>query len=69
MESRTKEGKQRMRMLNDERVDKINDLFEEINSFVAELYEELFDEEDIEITRSNLIKTLNKIKPNEYKAD
>lgn len=69
MESRTKEGKHRIKMLRDEKVEKINNLFDEINSFVAELYEGLFDEEDIEEVKSNLVKTINKIKPDDYKAD
>lgn len=69
MESRTQQGKVRMRKLHEERVELINDLFGNINDLVSELYEKLFDMEDIDKTKEELITIIKKTKLNDFKAD
>lgn len=62
MISRTKRGKFNIRKLNDSRVEEINEVFDEINDLVSELYESVFDMEDVEKVKKELITSVNKVK-------
>jgi len=69
MKSKTQQGKVKMRMLHEERVELINGLFGNINDLVSDLYEKLFDMEDIDKTKEELITIIKKTKLNDFKAD
>lgn len=69
MESKTAEGKKRIKALNEEMVYNINQLFVKINGYSDELYEALFEGEEIDQLKKDFIKTIKNVKRDDFKMD
>jgi len=62
-------SQEKLDQLKSARVELINVVTDKIYDLTNQLYEQLFDEEDFSKTKKQLLETIKKIKPNDFKSD